>query len=69
MKRPLKNAGTIHFKFGGRFGVSQMGKVDGLYSTLADFSRQIKGRQNVERKVFYTSHLPKNEEITGVFCI
>jgi hypothetical protein len=50
--------------FGERFGVSQMGAEYGLCSTLADFS----SNKSVNRKKgFYTSRLPKNVEIGGIF--
>jgi hypothetical protein len=35
--RSPKNAGTIHFMSGRRFGVSQSGSEDGLRGTLSDF--------------------------------
>jgi hypothetical protein len=33
----LKSAGTIHFMFGGRFGVFPKGSVDVLRNTSADY--------------------------------
>jgi hypothetical protein len=56
----------IHFMFGGLFGVSQMVAEYGLRSTLADFLSNKSELPN-RKKGFYTSHLPKNEEIGGIF--
>jgi hypothetical protein len=49
--RSPKNAGIIHFMFGGRFGVSLPGSEDGLLRTLTDFYfQQKKVRQQIGRK-------------------
>jgi hypothetical protein len=37
-----KNVGTIHFMFGGRFGVSQKGEEYGSRKTSANFFYQVK---------------------------
>jgi hypothetical protein len=50
--------------FGGRFGVSQTGAEYGLRSTLVNFFHKI-----ILKKGFYTSRLPKNEKIGGIFCV
>jgi hypothetical protein len=47
--------------FEGRFGVSQTGSEDGL----ADFSSNKSAPAN-RMGGFYTSRLPKNEEIRGI---
>jgi hypothetical protein len=47
--RSPKNAGTVHFMFGGRFGVLQTGSEDGLCRFLADCLQQIKVRQQIGR--------------------
>jgi hypothetical protein len=52
--------------FGARFGVSQMGAEYGLRRTSADFFINKSVPAN-RKKGFYTSHLPKNEEIGGIF--
>ncbi len=44
-----KNAGNIHFMFGGRFGFSQTGAEDGLWS-FGGFLHQIKVRQQIHCK-------------------
>jgi hypothetical protein len=50
LNRSSKNAGTIHFMFEGRFGVSQMGSKDGLHNNLADFLHKIKVSQQIGRE-------------------
>jgi hypothetical protein len=46
-----KNSGTIHFMFGGRFGVFQTGVEYGLRSTMeGGIFHQIKVRQRIGRK-------------------
>jgi hypothetical protein len=63
---PPKNAGTVHFMIGRRFGVSQTGADNGLRSTLVDFSSKKCAPANKE-KGFYTRCLPKNEKISWIF--
>jgi hypothetical protein len=63
----LRNyAGTIHFMFYGRFGISQTGSEDALRRTLTDFFIKKSAPAN-SKKGFYTSRLPKNEETSGIF--
>jgi hypothetical protein len=52
--------------FGGRFGVSQTGAEYGLRSTWADFSSNKSVPANM-KKGFYTSQVPKNEDIGVIF--
>ncbi len=61
--RSQKNEGTM---FGRQFGVFQTGAEYGLRITLADFlsNRSVPANR---KKGFYKSHLPKNEEIGGIF--
>jgi hypothetical protein len=48
--RSPKNTGTVHFMFGGRFGVLQTGSEEGLRRFLADFLQPIKVRQQIGRE-------------------
>ena len=49
--RSPKNAGTIYFSFGGRFGVSQKSSEKTPSADfLAEFFHQIKERQQIERE-------------------
>jgi hypothetical protein len=62
-----KNAGTKHFMFGGRFGVSPTGADNGLRSTLADFFIKKRIALANRKKGFYTSRMSKNEDIRWIF--
>jgi hypothetical protein len=53
--------------FGGRYGVSLPGSEDGSHRTLADFFSSKKSAPANRKKGFYTSRLPKNDEIRGIF--
>ncbi len=64
--RSPKNARTIHFMFGGRFGVSQTGLEDGLRGDSLDFLTN-RGTPANRKKGFYTSRLPHSEVMRGIF--
>jgi hypothetical protein len=63
---PPKNAGIIHFMFGGRFGVFHIDVVTGCAALWRIFSSDKSAPANI-KKGFYTSRLPKNEEIRWIF--
>ncbi len=68
-KRSLKNAGTVHFMFGGQFGISQTGSEDGLRSFVADLFLSNKTASANRKRGFYTSCLPNNEGIIWFFVL
>jgi hypothetical protein len=57
---------VLHFKFGGRFGVSETGAEFSWRSTLLDFFINHKFAAS-RQKGFHTSRVPKNEEIGDIF--
>jgi hypothetical protein len=64
--RSPKNAGTIHFMFGGRFGVSLTGADNGLRSIfLADFFIK-KAHQQIGRKDSIQAVCKRMRRVDGI---
>ncbi len=62
--RSLKNAGTIHFMFGGRFGVSQTGTEA---QNFGGFFHQIKVHQKIIGRVSIQPIFRESRRIGGIF--
>jgi hypothetical protein len=65
----LKKEVPIHFMIGAWFGVYQTVSEDGLRSTRAVFFSSNENAPVYRKKGFYTSCMPKNEEIGEIFVL